>query len=102
MRDGCLLGCVAKKEGGDKLRNSRSKFPLPNVQVKPVQVATQPSAQIILGCVRWYLSYPRFVPPSRRDGERTGMGYAPRNDISLGTGIGNRNRQTLPTLPKAN
>lgn len=74
-------GCVAKKVGGDKLRNSRSKFPLPNVQVQPVQVATLPSPNHpSLRSLVSQLS--TVVPPSRRDGERTGIGYTLRNDIS--------------------
>lgn len=51
-----FAGCVAKNEEGDKLRNSWSRFKPLHDQVQPIQVAAQPSAQIILRCVRWYLT----------------------------------------------
>ncbi len=54
----CFCGCVGKNERGDKLRSSWFRFKPLDDQVQPVQVAAQPSAQIILRCVRWYLSYP--------------------------------------------
>ena len=54
--------------------------------------------EIILLCVRWYLTYPMSVPIGSRDGEREGrIKLITQRFTALVQQYG-RNRQALPTL----